>query len=229
MSSFKNALPLNQLPIFRDIDAQVIQTLIQGGVAVSSKHRETLFRAGDPAAYFALVLLGAYKLFRHDLSGNEAIMHFASPGDTIGALVMLKPDGAFPVTCASIGPSMVLKIPRKTYLDSWAPNAVLQQRINRMLYQRMNQIQDEKARTRLPLSVKVASLLVTLLEKYSSGSERILPIPITRQEIADSVGSTVESVIRIMSEWSAEEILHTEERQIEITRLDRLIEISRAE
>jgi CRP/FNR family transcriptional regulator len=227
MLTQKEALPLKELPIFRGLESPAITELIQGGIAATTKHRGILYRAGEPAESFALVLLGAYKLFRHDLSGNESIMHFASPGDTIGGLVMLNPNPIYPVTCASIGTSMVLKIPRDTWVRSWATNVVLQQRVNRMLYQRMTQIQDEKALGRLPLSVRVATLLVTLLERYSSGSERILPIPVTRQEIADSVASTVESVIRLLSEWNQEGIIRTESRQLEIVRLDRLIEIGR--
>lgn len=227
MTTKNQALPLNELPVFRGLDPTVIPSLIQGGVAVSTKHREILYRAGDSAESFALVLLGAFKLYRRDLSGNESIMHFASPGDTIGGLVMLNPEPIYPVTCASMGTSMVLKIPRETWIRVWARNAMLQQRINRMLYKRMTQIQDEKALARLPLAVRVATLLVTLFERYSGGSDRVLPIPVTRQEIADSVGSTVESVIRLLSEWNQEGIVSTESRQLEIVRLDRLIQMGR--
>lgn len=209
--------------------ASEIQELIRGGVATSTKHRESLFRAGESAEYVALVVLGAYKLVRHDMSGNETVMHFASPGDTVGALVMLKPDGVFPVTCVSIGASMVLKIPRATYLHSWAGNALLQQRISGFLYRRMNQIQDEKSLQRQHLSVRVAHLLLSLLEKYSAASDHVVPVPITRQELADSVGATVESVIRLMSEWSSEGILRPDSRHIEVVRLDRLVEISKGD
>jgi CRP-like cAMP-binding protein len=221
------ALPLNELPIFRGLEPSAINELIQGGVAVSTKHRQVLYRAGDPAESFALVLLGAFKLFRHDLSGNESIMHFSSPGDTIGGLVMLNAKPVYPVTCASIGNSMVLKIPRETWVRAWSANAALLQRVNRMLYRRMTQIQDDKAMSRLPLSVRVSTLLVTLLERYSSGSERILPIPVTRQEIADSVGAAAESVIRLLSEWNQAGIIKTDSRHLEIVRLDSLIQMSR--
>lgn len=227
MTQKATPLPIDALPVFTGMSASEIQELIKGGVAASTKHREVLFRAGDQAEYIALVVLGAYKLVRHDVSGNESVMHFASPGDTIGALVMLKPNGVFPVTCVSIGISMVLKIPRATYLRSWAGNPVLQQRISGMLYQRMSHIQEEKAQQRQHLSVKVAHLLLSLLEKYSAGSDHILPIPITRQELADSVGASVESVIRLMSDWSTEGILRPDSRQIEVLRLDRLAEISK--
>jgi len=220
-------LELSELSIFGGLSPVEIQPLVRGSSVARSKHHELLFRAGDPAAFIALVLRGAYKLYRHDVDGNEAIMHFASPGDTIGALVMLHPDGVFPVNCASIGISSVLKIPRETYVREWAGNAALQARISRMLYQRMNHIQDEKARQRQHLDVKVSNLLLTLLDRYSKGSARVLPVPITRQEIADSVGATVESVIRLMSEWAAEGILRTEDHHIEVLGLDRLVDISK--
>lgn len=229
MPSSKDALPLNELPCFKGLDPKSIPELIQGGIARSTKHREVLFRAGEGASHFALVLLGAYKLFRNDLSGHESIMHFCSPGDPIGGLVMLNESPIYPVSCSSIGPSMVLRIPRETWTKAWANNAHLLRRVNQMLYQRMVHIQDEKVLQRLPLAVRVASLLATLLERYSRGSESVLPVPITRQEIADSVGATVESVIRLMSEWTGEGILHTEARQIEIIRLDRLLQIAHGE
>lgn len=229
MTTKKSPLPIDALPIFAGLNASEIRELIQGGVAASTKHREVLFRAGSPAESMALVVLGAYKLIRHDVSGNESVMHFASPGDTVGALVMLKPNSTYPVSCISIGASMVLKIPRATYVRAWATNALLQQRISGILYQRMNHIQAEKAQQRQHLSVKVAHLLLSLLEKYSEGSDHILPIPITRQELADSVGASVESVIRLMSDWSAVGILRPESRQIEVLRLDLLVEVSKGD
>jgi CRP-like cAMP-binding protein len=229
VSQAKPVVPIFELPIFKDFSKDQIQDLIRGGIAYTSKHREILFRAGDPATYMSLVLQGAYKLTRIDTNGNESIMYFASPGDAIGALVVPKPNAQFPVTCVSMGASMVLKIPRQTYLESWFSNAPLQQRINGILFQRMSRLHEEKMQQRLPLPIRVSAILVNLLEKYSNGADQIVPVPITRQEIADSAGAAVESVIRLMSEWTSEGLIKTEDRQIEVIQLDRLIAISNGE
>jgi len=229
MIANKHATPLNELAIFSGIPANQIHELIQGGVAVSSKHRGVLFRAGEPAPSFMIVLIGAYKLFRQDLSGNETIMYFAGPGDLIGGPIMVRPEPIYPISAASIGESMVLRIPRETYLKSWANNVKLQQKLNEILFFRMNHIQEEKTSQRLPLAVKLALLLMTLVERYSNGSDHILPLPITRQELADSVGATVESVIRMLGEWNSAGILKLESRQIEVADLDRLFEVARGE
>lgn len=229
MTYRKDALPLNEFMLFRGFDAPLIHQIVHGGVAVSTPHRKALFQAGDSATHFALVLQGAYKLVRHDVSGHESIVYFAGAGDSVGGLVMMNPKATYPVSCIAIGPSMALKIPRETYVRTWATNALLLQRLNQALYHRMTLIQGDKIQQRLPLAVRVATLLVTLLERYSSGSENVLPIPVTRQEIADAVGSTVESIIRLLAEWANEGILKTEGRQIEVLRLDRLMSLSQPE
>jgi CRP-like cAMP-binding protein len=85
--------------------------------------------------------------------------------------------------------------------------------------------QDQKILNKSPLQQKVAHLLLELLEKYSAESDGILPIPLTRREIADSLGSTVESVIRIMSDWSRQGIIQTTEHHIEILEPDKVVQI----
>jgi CRP-like cAMP-binding protein len=37
-----------------------------------------------------------------------------------------------------------------------------------------------------------------------------VPMPLTRQELADLTGTTIETAIRIMSRWQKEDVLHTE-------------------
>lgn len=198
---------------------------LAGGSVRPHKHREILYHAGDQADSFALVLNGAYKLVRPTPRGDDLIVYFATPGDVIGALVMGKPGSGYPVTAKAMGPSRCYVIPRSTFQRFWAGNAVLQQRLNSFLYSRMSLIQDEKTMSRAPLAQRVAALLLQLLERNSREDEQILPLPLTRQEIADSLGVAVESVIRIMSEWSHQDVIRTNDRHIEILKPERIIEI----
>jgi CRP-like cAMP-binding protein len=75
-----------------------------------------------------------------------------------------------------------------------------------------------------PLNQKVASLLINLLEKNPTENGLELPLPITRKEIADTLGATVESVIRIMSEWSKMGIIQTNDQYIRVIKPDKVIE-----
>ena len=76
-----------------------------------------------------------------------------------------------------------------------------------------------------PLQQKVASLLITLLERNPTGNGLDLPLPLTRKEIADTLGATVESVIRIMSEWSKLGIIQTTDQYIRVVKPEKIIEL----
>jgi len=216
---------LDEYPLFRGLNEKELCPLLGGHKFKNFRHHETLYRTGDVAESFAVVLTGAFKLVRATPRGDNAIVYFATPGEVIGALVMLKQNASFPVSAVALGASTVLVMPRSTYLQTWIANATIQTKLNSSLYARMSVLQEDKANSMLSLQKRVASLLLSLLEKQPVSDVARLPIPLTRQEIADSVGSTVESVIRCMSELSQLGIIHTADKQIEILRTDKIIEI----
>lgn len=219
---------LHTYPLFQDVSSENLSQLVEGHRFKNVRHHETLFVAGEEASQFAIVLTGAFKLVRPTPRGEDAIMYFATPGDVIGGLVMLKPGARFPISAISLGPSTALLLPRATYQKAWVRSSSVQAKLNSMLYTRMSVLQDEKANAKLNLQQRIAVLLMKLMDQYSGSEESKLPIPLTRQEIADSVGATVEAVIRSMSELSQKGIIRTEDRQIEILRPDKIAEIVKA-
>lgn len=218
-------LEMRRFPLFEGVDRGVFDDLLRGGSQKTHKHREVLYHAGDAAESFGIVLSGAYKLIRPTPRGDDLIVYFATPGDVIGALVMAQQGAAYPVTAKAMGISRVCVIPRSTFQKAWTSNAIIQQHLNSFLYSRMSLLQDERALARAPLEQRVAGLLLKLIERSGRDDDRIVPLPLTRQEIADSLGAAVESVIRIMSDWSQRGLIRTTDRQIEILRADQVIEI----
>ncbi|MGE3533655.1 MAG: Crp/Fnr family transcriptional regulator [Parachlamydiales bacterium] len=216
---------IKDFPLFEGLAPAVIEGLLTGGVRKSHKHREVMCHAGDVADSFGVVLSGAYKLIKPTVRGDDIIVYFSTPGDVIGALLMSKEHANFPITAKAMGPSSIYAIPRSTFLKTWISNAQIQSRLNAFLYTRMSLLQDERALARAPLEQRVAGLLLTLLERSSRENDRLVPLPLTRQEIADSLGAAVESVIRVMSDWSQRGVIKTTDRNIEILRPDQVIEI----
>jgi CRP/FNR family transcriptional regulator len=216
---------LGAFPLFQGIEEGEWPALLEGHRFRNLPHHQTLYTAGENAETFSFVLTGAFKLVRPTPRGEDAIVYFATPGDVIGGLVMLKPAGTFPVSAIALGPSTVLVLPRSTYANGWARNAKVQLKLNSALYSRMSVLQEDKANAKLSLQKRIASFLLSLLSKQPAGSGKRLSIPLTRQEIADSVGSSVESVIRTMSEMSQNGLIHTEDKQIEILRADKIAEL----
>ena len=218
---------LKEYPLFQGLGESDLLGLLEGHRFKNVRHHQILYRAGDPADSFAIVLTGAFKLVRTTPKGDDAIVYFTTPGELIGGLVMLKSPGMYPVSAVALGPSTALVMPRSTYTRSWLPNAAIQAKLNSALYSRMSVLQEDKANSKLSLQQRVASLLLSLLDKQPATETNRLPIPLTRQEIADTVGSSVESVIRCMSELSQQGLIHTEDKHIEILRTDKIVDILR--
>ncbi len=160
------------------------------------------FRVGGTAQSFCIVLDGAIKLLRHSPRGEDIIMHFAVQGDVVGALLMNQCEEViYPISAKSMGPTRIVCIPKSTFKQHWQSDINIQNRLNSLLYRRMNNIQDDKTMSTSPLRVRIANLLMRHLDQESENSNQTLSLRLTRQEIADTLGVAVESVIRSMRDW----------------------------
>lgn len=220
---------LSALDLFCDFSEAEIEGLCKNGKIVVSDHKTVLFGAGDPADFYFVVLSGAFKLVKPKFHGDDAIVHFSVPGDVLAAFVMTQENPRYPLSAVSMGPSRALKIPRVNYISEWKNKHTLVFRIQNLLSSRMVSLQRQKALSKSPLQAKVASLLMELASREVASSELTIPIPLTRKEIADTVGATVESVIRIMSDWSKKGYVMTSDQQITILEASELIELMGAE
>jgi CRP-like cAMP-binding protein len=59
------------------------------------------------------------------------------------------------------------------------------------------------------VDTRIAQLFLTLAERMGQKSDEgvVVPIQLSRQEVADLVGTTVESAIRVLSRWGREKVL----------------------
>lgn len=218
---------LKSFSLFEELEVSDIENLCSGSRTVFTSHREKLTQFGDEAHFFYFVLNGAYKLSRPSPMGEDTIVHFSLPGDVIGAFIMAQPNPRYPVSATSMGPSRALMIPRQNYIESWKERPQIILKIQNMLSTRMTMLHNQMSLSKANLNVKIATILIHLMERQESSlsSDATLSIPLTRKEIADSVGSTVESVIRVMSEWAKNGLIKTQDQQITILRPDKIIEI----
>jgi CRP/FNR family transcriptional regulator len=62
------------------------------------------------------------------------------------------------------------------------------------------------------VEARFARLFVKLADQIGKAERGgvFIAMPLTRQELADLTGTTVETSIRIMSRWQKDEVIHTE-------------------
>lgn len=221
---------LHKLDLFKNLSTDVVKEVLYGASVANLKNREYLYSSGAPVESFSLVVKGAIKLIRHSPKGEDVIVHIAITGDLIGALLLNNDQSrTYPVTAKSMGTSVVVIIPKSTYVKYWRNNLNLQQVINGHLTKRLNNVHDDKVYFASPLNVRVANFLLRYVhenEQANPASQEQPVLNLTRKEIADALGVSTESIIRLMSDWHEKGIiLKLKDQSKEIINVASLVQI----
>lgn len=217
-------LEIQQLPIFHEVATNDLQRLLAGSKILVHHHHENLFTYGGKSDFFGYILDGAYKLSLHNSSGEEVIFHFGTKGEALAIMSVMEKSAFFPFDAISLGTSRFLQIPKNTFLTEWIRTPSVMLRFQTDLQGRIFRSYEEKRQQRMELAQRVASLLLYLTE-YKSFEQNRISFPLTRKDIANYAGTTVESVIRLLSDWTHKKIIQSHQRNIEILNRPKLEEL----
>ncbi|MBI4081941.1 MAG: Crp/Fnr family transcriptional regulator [Candidatus Lambdaproteobacteria bacterium] len=165
---------------------------------------ENLFFDGDDSTEFFLIESGQVKVYKTLESGRELIFDFFHAGDAVGEVALLD-DIPFPASAVAQSNTTVLVLSGKDYFQLLDRFPEVARAFIRDLTLRLRAL-----RRRLEdlgeggVEVRLALVLVTLGRRCGkrSGAGVMIPMRLTRQELAAMVGARTETVIRVMSRWS---------------------------
>jgi len=101
---------VRRINIFRGIEPLVFERLIAPATALAFKIGDTIFRQGDPAAAFFIVLDGWIKLYHITASGDEAVIHVFTKGDSFAEAVAFTGQ-SYPAAAEAVSEARVVRIP----------------------------------------------------------------------------------------------------------------------
>jgi len=100
----------SRIPIFSGLKPETVERLIAPASVISLKHGDCLFRQGDVASAFFIMVDGWVKLYRLTLGGDEAIIHILTKGESVGEAVAFT-GSRFSATAEAVSNSRVVRIP----------------------------------------------------------------------------------------------------------------------
>lgn len=168
-----------------------------------ASRNEALFREGQPSGELAFVVRGRMKMVKAAASGRQTILEMAGPGDLLCANAAL---GFQPYCCTAIcmeDGTEIFVLPRRDLLALVERNPSVAQAFIRELTTRgANMCRRVEELAGAKVEQRIATLFVKLLDRagvpLQDGGTRI-PIALSRQDIADLCGTTLETAIRVMS------------------------------
>ncbi|GAB6072237.1 helix-turn-helix domain-containing protein [Venenivibrio stagnispumantis] len=219
---------LRKIDIFKELKDDQIKEIAKFFYIKEYKKGDYIFTEGDEEPGIYIVLEGIVKLEKETLEGKTVILRLATPYDIIGWPVLKDSKPTSTYTARALIDSKLLYISNSNFLKLLVMYPALAVRITcdiskRILeaYDRLKSLAVEKVEGR------IATLLLELAEKIGKKEKDkvVINAPITRQDIAEMTGTTVETAIRIISRWKKEGIIDTERGKIEIYDIDYLKDI----
>lgn len=219
--------------LFSRFDPSLVAELARRAVRHTLTRNELLWHAGDPAIYFTVIVNGLMKVVRRAADGTEAIVGIFGPRESIGDTAALEL-GRYPADAlAASDTAEVLRVDAGPVLAAMAVKPEIGEAITRALLEHTRALQQKiEIMSAGSVPKRLATLLLYLAEKFGDemgDGSTLVPVALSRSELARLVSATVETTIRTVSRWQKAHWLETNADGFVIRDLDRLREITTGE
>jgi CRP/FNR family transcriptional regulator, polysaccharide utilization system transcription regulator len=190
------------------------------------KRGDVLYREGNRISGFYCINAGILKVYKTGLDGKEQIIRFAKPGEIIAYRSVLSNETAC-TTAKVIEDCRVCFIPSEVLISFIKSNPGFSLELMKLACHELGEansyITDIAQKT---VRERLAEVLLKLVEDFGLDEQKNLNISLTREELANIVGTATESVIRLLSEFKADKLVELNGRKIRILNVKGLEKIS---
>jgi CRP/FNR family transcriptional regulator len=202
---------LAALPLLHDLPPSCRAALAASGQLQTFHPDAAILREGERAESLFVVLRGRVKMSRSTPVGRNVILALFGPGEVFGAVAALASRTA-DATITAIEETQCLEIERGALFQLFGREPRLLEQILPYLARQLVECKNCMVElTGFRVEIRFAHLFLQLGERIGVPRDDavFLPIRLSRQELADMTGTTIETCIRLMSRWRSEALVET--------------------
>ncbi len=221
--------PLSKIPLFGHLTARERRKVADEVVETHYRKDQFIFREGDPATSFHILKEGTVKCVKTSSGGKQVTLKVLMPGDLFCCDAAVLDGGAHPGCAQPMGDVSVLSLSKDTYYELLRHNPDAALEVIRYLGSRLQEAQETaKVLALNPADQRLAALLVKLAGRAGlrEGNQVRLTVRLTRQDLADMVGMTVETATRIMGRFKRDRLVSGTAKSLVIRNLARLQQLA---
>ncbi|MBS1706606.1 MAG: Crp/Fnr family transcriptional regulator [Armatimonadetes bacterium] len=211
-------------PVLRLMSDADINAITAASHLARAERGESIWLSLESAGYFCAVGSGFVKMVKTTAAGQEVAHEIMGPGQVFGLLGALEGSGC-PLSARAVTDVWYLKIPIQVFRPIYERTEALSAHVMRRTTIRLRQAHLLVAQLSAgTVASRIAAILLMLAESYGQATEMgmVLTVPLTRQDISEMAGTTVESTIRVMSEWQKTGVIATHKKTITLLQEKRL-------
>ncbi len=203
---------LRRTTIFRRLAADDRQRLAAVARVDAFDKGALIFSEGDASDRLYTIVTGRVKVFKTTPRGADLILEIFGPGDPVGAVAVYE-SRPYPATAVALELTTCVVVPRQSFFDLLDTHPTMARGLLIGLTHRLMELTNRLAELS---GGRVDARLARFFLKLATdmGQPRpdgvFIPLALSRQEIADMIGTTIETSIRIMSRWGKDDLVRTE-------------------
>ena len=173
---------------------------------------DRIFGEGDPSDLFFVVVSVRVKIVKMTPGGKDVILEIFGTGDPFGAVAAYE-GRPFPASAIALEDAICLLTPRGAFFALLEQHPSLVRGLLLGLTHRLVELTNRLTEmTGGRVEARIARLFLKLADNMGrpvAGGIGI-PMALSRQELADLTGTTIETCIRVMSRWGKDDLVRTD-------------------
>jgi CRP/FNR family transcriptional regulator, nitrogen fixation regulation protein len=205
------------IPALRPIPTRdPLDLLEQFGVTISVPRDREIHGQGDQAAWCYRVISGCVRVVNLMEDGRRQISEFLMPGDTLGFDAFETYDFA----AEAVSNVVLRRYPRRMVDALVERNIALAGRIRDVISTSLRMAHAQLVLLgRKTASERIATFLLEMVERLPQARANVLDLPMSRTDMADHLGLTIETVCRVLAHLRREGTISINRASIAISNV----------
>ena len=218
-------LMLSKLPLFQELSAAQLRRLASGTHEKRIVKGEMLFKKGDDASGFYVVLYGQVKLAFPSAQGAEKVVDIIGPRQSFGEAVMFM-NRPFPVFAQALSDTLLLHLSKTIVFDMLRDDVTFARAMLAGLSLRLHTlVHDVESYSLRSGTQRVLGYILQHCPTRSDNNQATITLETSKVILASLLNLTPETLSRIFTELSQSGLLSISGRNITIRDLQRLREL----
>lgn len=215
---------LADAPLFKGVDPDDTSALVGQLRPVEFPCRHLIFEQGEPSERLYIVIAGKVKISRRAPDGRESLFAVVGPSEMFGELSVFDPG---PRTSSATSLTVVCAAPLdRDVLQAWiAERPAIAERLLRVLARRLRRTDDDLSHLIFTdVTGRVAKQLLRLANQFGVREDGAMRVThdLTQEELGQLVGSSRETVNKVLSRFCQRGWIRVEGKSVVITDSERL-------
>jgi CRP-like cAMP-binding protein len=214
--------------IFKNIPADLRVFLESQMIDRTYKKGQPIFLEGSYSAGIYYLKEGLVKKYKTDHAGKEHILSLCSEGELLGysALLCNEP---YPDSIAAVETSSLGFLPKEIFLKATnESNALMSCLLSSLSHEFGVMVNSVMIFAHMSVRERLALTLLILSEKFRRKDKSdLVEIVLSREDLANMVGTATETLVRLLQEFKKEEIIGINGKIISVLKTKTLIEMSK--